>query len=144
MQANNHFSIVGNITRDPEIRLTQKATKYTFVTIAVNNIGKAKLTDFISVLCWDKLAENIKEYCHKGDCVAICGVIGTRKSQDNKKTEYVFTADSFTICRTPQKKEAPAVAPAQQAPADVVSEAIANAQPWQPVEADPYGVDFPM
>lgn len=144
MQANNHFSIVGNITRDPEIRLTKNATKYTFVTIAVNNIGKDKPADFISVLCWEKLAENIKAYCHKGDCVAICGVIGTRKSEDNKKTEYVFTADSFTICRTPQKKEAPAATPEKSAPADAVTEAIANAQPWQPVEANPYGVDFPM
>lgn len=145
MQANNNFTIVGNLTRDPEIRLTTKQTKYTFVTVAVNGIGKDK-TDFISVLLWDNLADNLHKYCHKGDCIAFCGRIGTRKSEDNKRTEYVLTADSFSILRAPQRKQE--AAPAEQAPAkpsgDVVAEAMRSAAPWNPIEANPYGVDFPQ
>lgn len=143
MQANNNFNIVGNLTRDPEIKLTTKQSKYTFVTVAVNNVGKDKPASFISVILWDNLAENIHKYCHKGDCVAICGTIGTRKSEDNKRTEYIFTASSFSILRAPQKKEATQPA-APTNTGDVMSDSIANAQPWQPIEANPYGVDFPI
>ena len=147
MQANNNFTIVGNLTRDPEIRLTTTQTKYTFATVAVNGIGKDKPADFISVLLWDKLADNLHKYCHKGDCIAFCGRIGTKRAEGSKNTEYILTADSFSILRAPQKKqEAPAQAPAAPAaPAgDVIDDAIANAHPWQPVEANPYGVDFPI
>lgn len=143
MQANNNFNIVGNLTRDPEIKLTTKQSKYTFVTVAVNNVGKDKPANFISIILWDNLAENIQKYCHKGDCVAICGTIGTRKSEDNKRTEYIFTASSFSILRAPQKKEAAQPA-APTNTGDVMSDSIANAQPWQPIEANPYGVDFPI
>ena len=142
MQANNNFTIVGNLTRDPEIRLTTKQTKYTFVTVAVNGIGKDK-TDFITVLLWDNLADNLHKYCHKGDCIAFCGRIGTRKSEDNKRTEYILTADSFSILRAPQRKqETPAEQPKQGG--DVIAEAMRSAAPWNPIEANPYGVDFPQ
>lgn len=145
MQANNNFTIVGNLTRDPEIRLTTKQTKYTFVTVAVNGIGKDK-TDFISVLLWDNLADNLHKYCHKGDCIAFCGRIGTRKSEDNKRTEYVLTADSFSILRAPQRKQEAASAEQPQAKpsGDVIAEAMRSAAPWNPIEANPYGVDFPQ
>lgn len=145
MQANNNFTIVGNLTRDPEIRLTTKQTKYTFVTVAVNGIGKDK-TDFISVLLWDNLADNLHKYCHKGDCIAFCGRIGTRKSEDNKHTEYVLTADSFSILRAPQRKQeaAPAEQPQTKPGGDVIAEAMRSAAPWNPIEANPYGVDFPQ
>lgn len=145
MQANNNFTIVGNLTRDPEIRLTTKQTKYTFVTVAVNGIGKDK-TDFISVLLWENLADNLHKYCHKGDCIAFCGRIGTRKSEDNKRTEYVLTADSFSILRAPQRKQeaAPAEQPQAKQGGDVIAEAMRSAAPWNPIEANPYGVDFPQ
>lgn len=143
MQANNNFTIVGNLTRDPEIRLTTKQTKYTFVTVAVNGIGKDK-TDFISVLLWDNLADNLHKYCHKGDCIAFCGRIGTRKSEDNKRTEYILTADSFSILRAPQRKQEATPAEQPKQGGDVIAEAMRSAAPWNPIEANPYGVDFPQ
>lgn len=142
MQANNNFTIVGNLTRDPEIRLTTKQTKYTFVTVAVNGIGKDK-TDFISVLLWDNLADNLHKYCHKGDCLAFCGRIGTRKSEDNKRTEYVLTADSFSILRAPQRKQEAPAEPAKPS-SDSVADVLRTGAPWNPIEANPYGVDFPQ
>ena len=145
MQANNNFTIVGNLTRDPEIRLTTKQTMYTFVTVAVNGIGKDK-TDFISVLLWDNLADNLHKYCHKGDCIAFCGRIGTRKSEDNKRTEYILTADSFSILRAPQRKPEKISDEHPQAKqgGDVIAGAMRSAAPWNPIEANPYGVDFPQ
>lgn len=117
-QANNYFSVSGNLVRDPEIRLTTRSTKYSFVSIAVNGISKDKV-DFLSICFWEKLAENIKAYCHKGDCLTICGHISTFK-KDNK-TELQLVADGFTILRSNKKAEEPAPAPevpaATEAPA---------------------------
>ena len=118
-QANNSFTISGNLVRDPEIRLTTKQTKYTFVSIAVRGMSKDKV-DFLTVCFWEKLADNIKQYCHKGDTLTVCGHITTFKKDD--KTQMQLVADGFTILasKRPSEKEEPAKeqpAPAQTAPA---------------------------
>lgn len=119
-QANNSFTISGNLVRDPEIRLTTKQTKYTFVSIAVRGMSKDKV-DFLTVCFWEKLADNIKQYCHKGDTLTVCGHITTFKKDD--KTQLQLVADGFTILaskRPSQPDEEPAKeqpAPAQTAPA---------------------------
>lgn len=100
-QANNYFNISGNLVRDPEVRLTTKQTKYSFVTIAVNGISKDK-TDFVTVCFWEKMADNMRQYCHRGDCVTVCGHISTFKNKEGK-TETQLTADGFTILRTSKK-----------------------------------------
>lgn len=118
-QANNSFTISGNLVRDPEIRLTTKQTKYTFVSIAVRGMSKDKV-DFITVCFWEKLADNIKQYCHKGDTLTVCGHITTFKKDE--KTQLQLVADGFTILasKRPAEPEEPAKdqpAPAQPAPA---------------------------
>ena len=118
-QANNSFTISGNLVRDPEIRLTTKQTKYTFVSIAVRGMSKDKV-DFLTVCFWEKLADNIKQYCHKGDTLTVCGHITTFKKDE--KTQLQLVADGFTILasKRPAETEEPAKeqpAPAQTAPA---------------------------
>lgn len=118
-QANNSFTISGNLVRDPEIRLTTKQTKYTFVSIAVRGMSEDKV-DFLTVCFWEKLADNIKQYCHKGDTLTVCGHITTFKKDD--KTQMQLVADGFTILasKRPAETEEPAKeqpAPAQTAPA---------------------------
>ena len=118
-QANNSFTISGNLVRDPEIRLTTKQTKYTFVSIAVRGMSKDKV-DFLTVCFWEKLADNIKQYCHKGDTLTVCGHITTFKKDE--KTQLQLVADGFTILasKRPAETEEPAKeqpAPTQTAPA---------------------------
>ena len=126
-QANSNFSLVGNITRDPEIRLTTKQTKYCFVTVAVNK--NKDVTDFVSVLVWDKLAENLQKYCKKGDCIAISGYVGTMKRDG--KTEIQLTADSFTIMHSRKENESAAPAPAPD-PVEDKFEAVTAPDPFAP------------
>ena len=126
-QANSNFTLVGNITRDPEIRLTTKQTKYCFVTIAVNK--NKDVTDFVSVLVWDKLADNMHKYCKKGDCIAISGYVGTLKREG--KTEIQLTADSFTIMHSRKEKESAAPAPAPD-PVEDKFEAVTAPDPFAP------------
>lgn len=119
-QANNSFVISGNLVRDPEIKLTTKQTKYSFVSLAVRGMAKDKV-DFITVCFWEKLADNIKKYCHKGDTLTVCGHITTFKKDE--KTQLQLVADGFTILaskRPTQPDEEPAKeqpAPAQTASA---------------------------
>lgn len=118
-QANNSFTISGNLVRDPEIKLTTKQTKYSFVSLAVRGMSKDKV-DFITVCFWEKLADNIKQYCHKGDTLTICGHITTFKKDE--KTQLQLVADGFTILASKKPAEAPAPeepveAPAPEAPA---------------------------
>lgn len=101
-QAVNNFTLVGNIVKDPEIKKTESGKSYSFITVAVNRITKNEC-DFISILVWDKLAENAVKYLHKGDCAAFMGSIKAIKRND--RTELQLTADSMTFLRGSSKKK---------------------------------------
>ena len=84
LQAINNFTITGNLTKDPEARMTASGTTYAFITVAVNGFNKDK-ADFISVILWDKLAVNVCKYCKKGALVSVLGHI-TAATIDGKTT----------------------------------------------------------
>ena len=134
--ASNSFNIVGNISRDIEIKLTTKQTKYCWITVAVNKIGKDKGADFIDVLVWDKMADNLKKYVSKGDCIAVAGTISVIKDKEGHN-KIQLTADSFTMLGRRAKKEEPEEAPA--APAKAPGSVPEAPNPW-----GPYDVDFPQ
>ena len=82
----NNITIVGNLTRDPELRFTPNGTPVVSFAIAVNKRVQNKSTgewendaDFFNVSAWFKLAENCAESLTKGDRVLITG----RLSQNN-------------------------------------------------------------
>ena len=132
-QANNSFVISGNLVRDPEIKLTTKQTKYSFVSLAVRGIAKDKV-DFITVCFWEKLADNIRQYCHKGDTLTICGHITTFKKDE--KTQLQLVADGFTILVSKKPAEAPAEAPAEKPVEAPAAEAPAKAPVYGDVFAE--------
>ena len=132
-QANNSFIISGNLVRDPEIKLTTKQTKYSFVSLAVRGIAKDKV-DFITVCFWEKLADNIRQYCHKGDTLTICGHITTFKKDE--KTQLQLVADGFTILVSKKPAEAPAEAPAEKPVEAPAAEAPAKAPVYGDVFAE--------
>lgn len=82
----NNITILGNITRDPELRFTPSGTAVVSFGLAVNrNIQNKKSgewqteVDFFNVTAWYKLAENCAESLGKGDRVVVSG----RLSQDS-------------------------------------------------------------
>lgn len=67
----NKLTIMGRLTKDPEMRYTQNQTPVATFTIACDRDfkdadGKA-LTDFIDCVAWGKTAEFVVKYFHKGD-----------------------------------------------------------------------------
>jgi single-strand DNA-binding protein len=74
----NRAFIIGNLTRDPEMRYTPSGKAVTKFTLAVNRRSKktdseSAEVDFINIESWDKLAEICGEYLKKGAPVSIIG-----------------------------------------------------------------------
>ena len=87
----NNVMLIGNVTRDPEIRYTPKGTACTELGIAVNrrytaeNGEKREETTFIDVTLWGKTAELAEQYLKKGRPVYIEGRLQL-DTWDDKKT----------------------------------------------------------
>lgn len=101
----NCVQLVGNLTRDPELRQTQSGISACQFTIACQRRFKNKDgnydADFISCIAWRQTAEFIAKYFKKGSRIGVTGSIQTRSydAQDNSKryvTEVVVDAAEFT------------------------------------------------
>lgn len=78
----NNVSIIGRITADIELRATPNGISAVSMFVAINNgkdqDGNERPADFPKVYVYDKQAENLAQYCHKGSLVGITGSIKTR------------------------------------------------------------------
>ncbi len=95
----NQTALIGNLTKDPDLRATSNGTSFCRFTIAVSDRKKDPKTgewvddtDFIPVVAWGKLADNCGRFLSKG---SKCGVNGKIKtgSYTNKEGQKVYTTD---------------------------------------------------
>ena len=82
----NKLTIIGNLTRDPETRVTQSGSSVCSFTVAVNRRGKSDEADFFRVSAWNKTGETCQKYLLKGRKVAVTGPVSvsTYTGQDGK------------------------------------------------------------
>lgn len=133
----NKVYLIGNLTRDPEMRSTNTGIPVCNFSIAVNRRFKnaqtgQQETDFFNIVAWRQLAELCSRYLVKGRKVAVFGSIQTRsyEAQDgSKRTAFDIVADEVEFLSSPQSagasagdyhatpSPAPAAAPRAQAPA---------------------------
>ncbi|MED4018991.1 single-stranded DNA-binding protein [Sutcliffiella cohnii] len=92
----NQVTLVGRLTRDPELRYTSEGTAVATFHLAVNRNFKNQAgeieADFVSCRVWRKLAENVANYCRKGSLIGITGRIQTRRYED-KSGSWVYVTD---------------------------------------------------
>lgn len=88
----NKAILIGRLTKDAELRYTQSNIACATFDLAINNgkneNGEDRKADFIRCVIWEKQAENMAKYTHKGSQVAIEGSIKTDSYDDeqgNKK-----------------------------------------------------------
>ena len=87
----NRAIIIGNITRDPDLRATGSGISVCTFTVAVQrrfqNQNGERQADFIPVVCWRGLADNCGRFLKKGSKVGVGGAIQTRSydAQDGTK-----------------------------------------------------------
>lgn len=92
----NQVTLVGRLTRDPELRKTSDGLPVTTVTLAVsrqfrNQQGEIE-ADFVQCTIWKKAAENTVQYCRKGSVVGVTGRLQTRH-YDNKEGKRVYVTE---------------------------------------------------
>ena len=76
----NIACIMGRLTAEPELRYTSNDKAVVRITLACNRPAKAgeeSQADFIDVTAWNKTAEFVSKYFHKGQLVAVDGSIRT-------------------------------------------------------------------
>lgn len=101
----NNVTIMGRLSRDPELKTTQTGVPVLSFSIAVDRDYKPKdgerETDFIDCVAWRTTAEFISKYFVKGQLLAVIGKLQTRSYDDkdgNKRrvTEVVVEQAYFT------------------------------------------------
>lgn len=97
--------IMGRLTADPELRTTANGHSVTTLRVAVerrfSRNAEERQTDFLDVVVWEKTAEFVTRYFHKGSMIAVQGSIQTRNWEDkngNKRTSVEIVADNVSFC----------------------------------------------
>ncbi len=104
MANGNTVTIVGNITRDPELRYTPSGQSNTRFGVAVNRRWQDRAsgewqeaTSFFDVVCWRDLAENVSESLGKGSRVMVTGRLEQRtwetKEGDRRNVVEIIADD---------------------------------------------------
>jgi single-strand DNA-binding protein len=117
----NRVIVVGNLTRDPELRHTPSGTAVCSLRIAVNTTRKDESgqwvdkPNYFDVTVWGQQGENCAQYLSKGRPVAIDGRLEWREweAQDGSKRQAVeVVAESVQFLGGRQDSEAAAYVPA--------------------------------
>ena len=91
MASLNKVLLIGNLTKDPELRYTPNGTAVTNLRLAVNRKFKDRNgelkedTCFLTVTAWDKQAEICNQYLQKGRAVFVEGILQSRSWETTDK-----------------------------------------------------------
>lgn len=87
----NSVTLIGRLVADPKINKAGD-TKICNATIALDGLSKDADASFIPLVIFNKTAENLVKYCHKGDRIGVVGSIQTR-SWETKEKEKRYTTE---------------------------------------------------
>jgi len=111
----NKVFLVGNLTRDPELRYTPQGTAVTTLRLAVNRNFKDKTgqtqrdTCFINAVVWAQMAEVCNQYLQKGRQVFVEGRLQSRSWQSNEgQNRSVIEVVATRVQFMPQATRGPA------------------------------------
>ncbi|MEK4146177.1 single-stranded DNA-binding protein [Robertmurraya sp. FSL W8-0741] len=96
----NQVTLVGRLTKDPELRVTTEGSSVVNIILAVNRNYRNQKgeidADFVQCTIWRKNAENLSLYCKKGTLIGLMGRIQTRtyESEDGRKYVTEVIAES--------------------------------------------------
>ena len=125
MASFNKVILVGNLTRDPELRYTPKGTAVAKIGLAVNRVWttetgeKKEEVTFVDVDMFGRTAENVAQYMRKGSPILIEGRLRMDtwddKQTGQKRSKLVVVAEGFQFLGGPRSGDG--AAPSPQAPA---------------------------
>ena len=103
--ADNGITLVGNLTRDPELKFTSTGKAQTRFSIAVNRRWQKDGTweeqvSYFDVTCWATLAENVANTVTKGARVIVTGRLEQRSwntAEGEKRSTIEIVADAVGV-----------------------------------------------
>ena len=102
----NQVNLIGNITKDLELRATSTGTNIVSFNLAVRR--DKDNTDFIPCSAFNKTAELLSKYCSKGSKLAITGTLRQSSYTDkegNKKSSMSVLVSSIEMLDSKKKEE---------------------------------------
>jgi single-strand DNA-binding protein len=125
MPSFNQVTLMGNLTRDPELRYTPQGIAVCDLALAVNRKftkkdgEKVDEVAYVDVTCWNKLAEIAAEFLLKGRPLLVSGRLAQDRWEDEgtgqKRSKLRVVADSLQFLGSGSKDDA---APSQESPAE--------------------------
>ena len=123
MASYNKVLLMGNLTKDPELRYTPSGMAVANLRMAVNRKYRTKDQElkeevcFITAVVWNKQAETCNQYLHKGSSLFVEGRLQSRSWEDTtgaKRSVIEVRAERVQFMGTPgQAKPASPITPAQ-------------------------------
>ena len=114
----NSVCIIGRLTKDVQERRTQNGTPVVSFTLAVDRRKKEDGADFINCIAWNKSAETIAKYVHKGDLFGVTGYIQTRSYEKDGRTNYATEVVTTGFQFLERKREMSSDSPSGQYKSD--------------------------
>lgn len=115
MASFNKVLLMGNLTKDPELRYTPQGIAVVNLRMAVNRKFRNKNQElkeevcFITAVVWDKQAETCNQYLHKGSPLFVEGRLQSRSWEDNngqKRSVIEVRAERVQFLGAPSQKAA--------------------------------------
>ena len=109
----NHITLMGRLTRDPELRYTASNTPVASFSLAVDRDfaprdGGERQTDFIDIVAWRQTAEFVSKYFTKGQLAVVSGRLQIRDWTDrdgNKRRSAEVVADNVYFGDSKKSRE---------------------------------------
>src|SRR5215211_2380734 len=105
----NTVILMGNLTRDPELRQTPNGHSVTSFSLALNRSYKGadgewqEVTDYVDVVAWAALGERVAQYLSKGRPALVSGRLQSRswEQEGQKRSKVEVVANDVTFLGSP-------------------------------------------
>ena len=107
------ISIIGNVGRDPELRMTAGGRPVCDFSVAVNRVSgsggeRSEQTDWYRVSCWGKQAETAQQIVQKGQQIYVDGRFSPREwttKEGEKRTSLDISCNDFQLLGSRRDRE---------------------------------------
>lgn len=100
MKSLNLVQLIGNVTRDPEMKSLESGAKLATVGLATNEVWndkqtgeKKQKTEFHNLIVWGALADVFEKYVKKGDPIYVSGKMETRSWEDKDSGKKMYRTE---------------------------------------------------
>jgi len=93
----NKVLLIGNVGAEPEVKTTSSGTRFAKVSLATNRTysdrsgQQQEKTEWHRLTFWDKLAELVEQYVHKGDRIYVEGRLEYSQTEDQQGQQRYWT-----------------------------------------------------